>query len=311
MTNQAILTCPHCQEPIVDADEFCEACGRRLRPAEAEQQDDHVEIDIGLAAGVTDRGLHHRRNEDALHLATLDGAVVVVVCDGVSTSAAPQLAARAAAGTAGRILAEALTGRGRAPESIWDPVLATKAAMSGAQVAAAHVPWRRDGGKDAPSCTFVSAIWDGEAITVGWAGDSRAYWFSASANQQLTVDHSWAQEQVDAGVSDRSLAFADPRAHAITRWLGADAPDEPPQVASFRPEEPGELLVCSDGLWNYAPAAEDLDELLGSSPSEATPLEAARALVHFAILAGGHDNVTVAIVDLVPRAGTAVEEQAP
>jgi len=66
---------------------------------------DHSEVDAGVAAGVSDRGLRHLRNEDAMALAsqqTQDGLVVVaVVCDGVSSSPRPDEAAQAAAAAVG------------------------------------------------------------------------------------------------------------------------------------------------------------------------------------------------------------------
>ena len=62
---------------------------------------DHAEVDLGPAAGVSDRGLRHHRNEDAMALAAEqapDGpAVVAVVCDGVSSSARPDEASQVAA----------------------------------------------------------------------------------------------------------------------------------------------------------------------------------------------------------------------
>src|SRR2546429_7509589 len=62
---------------------------------------DHAEVDLGPAAGVSDRGLRHHRNEDAMALAAEqapDGpAVVAVVCDGVSSSARPDGASPGAA----------------------------------------------------------------------------------------------------------------------------------------------------------------------------------------------------------------------
>lgn len=309
MMNRVSLACPRCGEPAQAGDQFCEACGYWLVQADAENIPDRSEIDLGAAAGVTDRGLLHRRNEDALYVAALDGAVVVVVSDGVSTSAAPHLAARAAADKAGQLLGDALSMRGRTTDGEWNPLAATAAAMIGAQEAVLIVPWPRESPLAAPSCTFVSALWDGETVAVGWAGDSRAYWIGVSAWHQLTVDHSWAQEQRDAGTRCSAEVDRDPRAHSITRWLGADAPDQPPQTASFRPLEPGRLVVCSDGLWNYAPTAEALAELIRSHPPEATPIDLARSLVDHAIAAGGRDNVTVAVVDLAPTVGLGVERR--
>src|SRR6266481_8303528 len=77
---------------------------------------DHAEVDLGPAAGVSDRGLRHHRNEDAMALAAEqapDGpAVVAVVCDGVSSSARPDEASLAAArAAAGVLLAAVRTGR--------------------------------------------------------------------------------------------------------------------------------------------------------------------------------------------------------
>ena len=61
------------------------------------------------------------------------------------------------------------------------------------------IPWMDDGGRNAPSCTVVLAVWDGTDVTVGWLGDSRAYWVDEDGCRQLTVDHSWAEDQVSAG----------------------------------------------------------------------------------------------------------------
>jgi hypothetical protein len=69
----------------VSADGYCESCGRKVPTVR-----DHVELDVGVAAGVTDRGLRHSRNEDAMALAGVVGpggpAAVTVVCDGVSSA---------------------------------------------------------------------------------------------------------------------------------------------------------------------------------------------------------------------------------
>ena len=50
----------------------------------------------------------------------------------------------------------------------------------------------------------------------------------------------------------RAEAESSPQAHAITKWLGRDSEDHTPMVGQLRITEPGWLLVCSDGLWNYA-----------------------------------------------------------
>jgi serine/threonine protein phosphatase PrpC len=95
-----------------------------------------------------------------------------------------------------------------------------------------------------------------------------------------------------------AAAEADERAHSITRWLGADAPENPPNVVTFLPEGSGRIVVCSDGLWNYASTAEQLAARLDGLPADADPLRVARQLTDFARASGGHDNITVVIVAL-------------
>ena len=132
------------------------------------------------------------------------------------------------------------------------------------------------------SCTFVAAVLEQDLLVVGSVGDSRAYWLpDAGTPTALTVDDSFAQEQIASGVP-RAEAEAGPQSHAITRWLGEDAPDHTPTTTAMRVTEPGWLLVCSDGLWNYCSAAEDLAVLVqklttpdqesgGTEPAAAKP----------------------------------------
>jgi serine/threonine protein phosphatase PrpC len=150
-----------------------------------------------------------------------------------------------------------------------------------------------------PSCTLVSAAWRDGQVVVGWVGDSRAYWLPDDGPaEQLSVDDSWATEQIRAGVA-REIAEADPKAHAITRWLGADSPDIDAETATTIATTPGWLLVCSDGLWNYCSAAADLHKLVAAQSTE--PLACAEALVQWANEQGGHDNITVTLARIAPE----------
>lgn len=60
------------------------------------------------------------------------------------------------------------------------------------------------------------------------------------------------------------------------------------------------LLLCTDGLWRYLPGAAALRDVLGRRPAGGGVLEEARSLVGYALEAGGHDNVTVVLVPVVP-----------
>jgi serine/threonine protein phosphatase PrpC len=66
-------------------------------------------------------------------------------------------------------------------------------------------------------------------------------------------------------------------------------------VVTLVPEESGIVLLCSDGLWNYLPEVEDLDAV---RPRGTTPLGVARELTAAALRAGGHDNITVVVIEV-------------
>ena len=290
---------------------------------------DHQEIDLSLIAGVTDRGLRHRQNEDAMELAVVpaaDGPVLVaVVCDGVSTSIRPAEASLAAAQAAAEVLRTAA-------QDGTDLTEASSAAVRSAVDAVASLAQSPGG---VGSATFVSAVITSSAATLCWLGDSRAYWLGAPVTpapgspapdspapdsaapdsaapdspapgspapetaHRLTRDDSLAEEMVAAGLLPEEEALSSPHAHVVTRWVGADPGEATPHVVTFEPPGPGVLMLCSDGLWNYQPDAGKLAEL--ALPGALTnPLAAAQTLVTFAIEAGGRDNITVVLAPFPP-----------
>lgn len=288
--------CPTCQAPLQAGDRFCEHCGAELINVEhASSVDDRIELDLGLAAVVSDRGLVHRRNEDSFHLETGDeGSVAAVVCDGTSSASAGNAAAREAALAVGRLLSEAIANPAR------DPSSAITEAIEAAQEAVEQVPWTSRTRRVDPSCTLVAALCHPGEIVIGWVGDSRAYWVDTDGTHQLTIDDSFAEEGVAKGLLTPEQAANSPFLHAITHWVGAKTPGRPPRTTVLRPDRPGRLMLCTDGLWNYAPTVAELRELLEALPNEASAVEVARALTDIALERGGHDNVTVAVLDVDP-----------
>lgn len=293
-------TCVACRAGRVDTDGYCEHCGH-AQPRER----DHLEEELGSVAAVSDRGLRHHRNEDSFAVAATalpDGsaATVAIVCDGVSSASRPDEASAAAAAAANEALLEALPRGAHPQEAMHDAILAAAAAVN---ALAPEVP----GAQNAPACTLVGAVVSGEVLTIGWVGDSRAYWVPddrGALARRLTEDDSWAAQMVAAGLMGEAEAYADVRAHAITGWLGADAYDLEPHTASFKPDHPGVVVVCTDGLWNYAESAQEMAQVL---PEDAAtrPLHSAQVLVGHALDGGGHDNVTVAVVPFAAPADPA------
>ncbi|MEU5624405.1 MULTISPECIES: PP2C family serine/threonine-protein phosphatase [Streptomyces] len=289
--------CVACRAGRVDDDGYCENCGH-AQPRER----DHMEQESGPIAAVSDRGLRHHRNEDAFSVgctALPDGAPasVAIVCDGVSSATRPDDASLAASRAAGETLLGALP-RGTHPQqAMHDAILAASQAVNAladepatAREQAPH--------QNAPACTLVGAVVTAGLLVVGWVGDSRVYWVPADRTAppaRLTEDDSWAAQMVAAGLMNEAEAYADERAHAITGWLGADAYELEPHTASFKPDRPGVVVVCTDGLWNYAESAEEMAEAVPLDAA-ARPLHGARVLVGHALDGGGHDNVTVALL---------------
>ncbi|MFB8403130.1 protein phosphatase 2C domain-containing protein [Streptomyces sp. NPDC055912] len=304
--------CVACRAGRVDTDGYCENCGH-AQPRER----DHMERELGGVAAVSDRGLRHHRNEDAFAVSATtlpDGspAVLAIVCDGVSSATRPDEASAAAAEAAGASLLAALP-RGTHPQqAMHEAIVAAAEAVNSlaeepGQDGAEHDPHRH---RNAPACTIVGSVVADGLLVVGWVGDSRVYWVPddrATPPARLTEDDSWAAQMVAAGLMNEAEAYADERAHAITGWLGADAYELEPHTAAFKPDRSGVVVVCTDGLWNYAEGADDMARVVPADASDRL-LHSAQVLVGHALDGGGHDNITVALVPFTvapPGAGSA------
>ncbi|CAM5703386.1 PP2C family serine/threonine-protein phosphatase [Streptomyces purpurascens] len=289
--------CVACRAGRVDDDGYCENCGH-AQPRER----DHMEQESGPVAAVSDRGLRHHRNEDAFAIGTTalpDGtpASVAIVCDGVSSATRPDDASQAASRAASEAVLAALPRGAHPQQAMHDAIVAASRAVN-SLAAEPATALEQAPHQNAPACTIVGAVVTSGLLIVGWVGDSRAYWVPVDRSAppaRLTEDDSWAAQMVAAGLMNEAEAYADERAHAITGWLGADAYELEPHTAAFKPDRPGVVVVCTDGLWNYAEAAEELARVLPLDAA-AHPLHSARVLVGHALDGGGHDNVTVALV---------------
>jgi PPM family protein phosphatase len=123
-------------------------------------------------------------------------------------------------------------------------------------------------------------------------GDSRVYHYVHGELHQLSVDHSEVQELISAGYITPEQAKTHPDRNVVTRSLGTD-PAPVPDVWVFPPIAGERFLICSDGLSRELDDAE-IEKILHR---ETIAQEAATALVTRAVEAGGHDNITVVVID--------------
>ncbi len=242
-------------------------------------------------ASVSDRGLKHSDNQDFVSLKSLSNETyIVVVCDGVSSSARAELASQVAAQKTCSALAE-LVFQGNSSSKVMNE------AITSAQQAVSQLKLTsREGESEAPSTTLVAALVQNNQLTLGWLGDSRAYWLSSKGSYLLTKDHSWFNQAVSSGKMTVEQASQHRQAHAITRWVGGTSERfHLPSIKTLKLPLKGHLLLCSDGMWNYAPKSANLAKLVFSSEQD-DALNISRHLVEFAKSSGGHDNITVAIL---------------
>ena len=184
-----------------------------------------------------------------------------------------------------------------------------------------HRPHRRGPGNPA-SCTFVAAVVDGVAAR-GRAGSATAAPTGCPTRatpQLLTVDDSFAAEQIAARACPAPRPRAGRRPTPSPAGSGIDAPDHTPRTASLDLDGPGWVLVCSDGLWNYCSgAARPGRPGRRARPRRRAPSRSplAEALVDWANAQGGQDNITVALArvdarpDHAPHQPTAASTRSP
>jgi serine/threonine protein phosphatase PrpC len=130
---------------------------------------------------------------------------------------------------------------------------------------------------------------------IGQVGDSRVYLLRDGALQQLTKDHSYVQEQVDAGFLTPEQARYHPYSNVITRCVGA-SPEVEPDIYSGEAKLGDLFLVASDGLTGMV----DDRRLQMLLMSRAEPTRKVHALISEANGRGGLDNITAIVVEVAP-----------
>ncbi|MBX3111553.1 MAG: serine/threonine-protein phosphatase [Fimbriimonadaceae bacterium] len=205
--------------------------------------------------------------------------LVFVVCDGMGGHEAGQIASEMATKTFIDVY------RNHTAE--------TEAALRGAVAAANR--FVHDVGRSVPSrrgmgSTLSALVLLQDQGYIAQVGDSRVYRLRDGETQQLTVDHTWVEETVRAGMMDRASAEASPYRHMITRAIGPE-PDVIPDIFQMTLVRGDVFMLCSDGVTNHVGDAEIHQLLADHGPSEA-----AWRLVGAALVGGGSDNATVVVV---------------
>jgi PPM family protein phosphatase len=237
-------------------------------------------------AGLTDVGRQREANEDSLVLA----APLFAVADGMGGARAGEVASR--------IAAEAF-GDERDTSATPEQQLAQVARAANRRIYELAL---RDEAHRGMGTTLTATLVDGDAVSIGHVGDSRAYRLREGQLEQLTQDHSLVAELERSGQLTPEAAEHHPQRSIITRALGPE-PDVDVDTHTH-PARSGDVYVlCSDGLTGMISDA-DLAAIVRSAP---TLDEAAAALVRAANQSGGKDNITVVLFRLGDGDGAPVD----
>ncbi|MYZ06439.1 MerR family transcriptional regulator [Streptomyces sp. SID2999] len=144
--------------------------------------------------------------------------------------------------------------------------------------------------------TLTALLWTGSGLALAHIGDSRAYLLRGGGLFRITHDHSVVQSLLDEGRLTPAEAESHPQRSILLKALGAD-PDPDLRLHEARPGD--RYLLCSDGLTGAVPD-DRIRELLAAAPD---PETAVRSLVDAANTAGGPDNVSCVVGDVVSPVG--------
>ena len=143
--------------------------------------------------------------------------------------------------------------------------------------------------------TLTAFVAAGDRGYLAHVGDSRAYRLRDGSLQQLTEDHTLVQRMVREGRLTPEEAAHHPQRSILTRALGVEG-DLDVDDLTLDLRDGDRLLLCTDGLSSMVPRAR-IQEILESEPD---PQVASDLLVEEANGAGGDDNITVIVVDVIP-----------
>lgn len=154
---------------------------------------------------------------------------------------------------------------------------------------------RRDPELEGLGTTCIAIMRSGNKLAMVHIGDSRAYVLRGAALTQVTTDHSFVQYLVETGQITLEEAEHHPNRNVVLRILGDSQADVTPDETMREAVRGDRWLLCSDGLSGVVSP-----ETIGSVLAEIKdPGECAEELIRLALRAGGPDNVTCVVADIV------------
>ena len=246
-------------------------------------------VRLGQAAGETDTGRKRRRNEDAFVCAP----PLFAVADGMGGAQAGEVASGLAAAALRESHVDA-GGEARVAELVRE---------ANRRV---HQRATSDAAASGMGTTMTVAFVDPDGtVSFGHVGDSRAYLLRGGKLEQLTDDHSLVAELVRRGELSPAQAEIHPQRSVITRALGTDA-DVAVDTFTVEPEPGDVVLLCSDGLSSFVDSA-TIEQVINRFRHDLRG--AAHGLIHEANRAGGEDNITAVLFELVALDGAEPDER--
>lgn len=231
-----------------------------------------------LWAAASHQGMVRQNNEDSMYPESSGestGPTVLIVADGMGGHVAGEVASRLAVNAAASTDVDAA-----------DRVAAGNRAI---REEVARQPTLEGMGT---TMTLVTLNEDGTA-TFGHVGDSRAYLHRDGELNQITEDHTVAAEYVALGQISAKEAASHPQRHMLTRTLGLTRFVNVDEI-TLDLKDGDRILLCSDGLTEMVS-----DEMIAGALEDDTADDVAWRLVELANEAGGTDNISVIVVDVV------------
>ncbi len=241
---------------------------------------------VFLNGSLTDVGLVRQLNEDCELILNINSeANAFIVCDGMGGHDSGDKASKAAV----RFISEYLKNR---------PIQnATIALMSAIKFANEQIFIESEMSPTSKGMgtTAVVMLQFQDEILVGHVGDSRAYRLHNDKLVQITKDHSVVQDMVDQGLINQHQAENHPRKNEITKALGIRRTEEPTISNNIRAVKGDRFILCTDGLSGLI----SHDAFTNAVKTYKDPNVCAMKLIQMAKNGGGHDNITVQVIDVL------------